>query len=132
MQTSGRPRLRRNKFILGDVFADRSLLEREFDEFFLRPLHESPEIRTASVRLFKSFNLDDVAALANIHRRLDVPVQLVWRTEDRFLPIAGARRILGDFSDAGLSEIHGAGLLSREEKPAEVAAALLPTLVGSA
>lgn len=129
---AGRPRLRRNKFILGDVFADRSLLEGEFDEFFLRPLHESPEIRTASARLLKSFNLDDVAALADIHRRLDVPVQLVWGSEDRFLPLAGARRMVSDFPDAELSEIHGAGLFSHEEKPAEVAAALLPTLVGSA
>ena len=37
----GQPRLRRSRLVLGDAFADRSLLDGEFDEFFLRPLHTS-------------------------------------------------------------------------------------------
>ena len=36
---AGRPRLRRNRFVLGGAFADSSLLDGEFDEFFLQPLH---------------------------------------------------------------------------------------------
>jgi pimeloyl-ACP methyl ester carboxylesterase len=34
------------------------------------------------------------------------------------------------FPDAALEVIEGAGLLSHEERPAEVAQALLPTLTG--
>lgn len=128
---AGQPRLRRTKFVLGDTFADRSLLDGEFDEFFLQPLHQSPEVRDAAGRLFKSFDLADVRALGEIHRRIDVPVQLVWGTEDKFLPVAGARKMVDDFADARLTEIDGAGLFSHEEKPAEVAAALLPTLLGT-
>ena len=39
---------------------------------------------------------------------------------------------LATFADASLVEIEGAGLFSHEEKPAEVAAGLLPVLVGDA
>jgi pimeloyl-ACP methyl ester carboxylesterase len=40
--------------------------------------------------------------------------------------------MVGTFADAHLTEIPGAGLFSHEERPAEVAAALLPTLLGEA
>lgn len=126
---AGQKRLRRNKFILGDCMVDRSLLDGEFDEFFLQPLHTSAKVRAASAKLFKSFDLDDLKELASLHRRIDVPVRLVWGAEDRFLPVASARRMLKDFANAELTEIPGAGLFSHEERPAEVAAALLPVLV---
>jgi len=125
---AGQPRLRRTKFVLGDAFADRSLLDGEFDEFFLRPIHESPEALHAAAQIFKSFDMSDVTALEEIHGRIEVPVRLVWGTEDKFLPIAGARRMVHDFPDADLVEIRGAGLFSHEEQPAAVAEALLPVL----
>ena len=37
---AGQRRIRRNRWVLGDAFADRSLLDGEFDEFFLQPLHD--------------------------------------------------------------------------------------------
>lgn len=125
---AGKPRLRRTKLVLGDAFADRSLLDGEFDEFFLRPLHTSESARTAAGRIFTSFDLDHVRELKEIHGRIDVPVRLVWGAEDKFLPIAKAREMVSDFPNAELTEIAQAGLFSHEEKPAEVAAALLPTL----
>ena len=51
---AGRPRIRRNGFVLGDAFVDRSLLDGEFDEFFLAPLHEIPARRDAAVRLLRT------------------------------------------------------------------------------
>ena len=54
---AAQPRVRRNQFVLGGAFADRSLLDGEFDEFFLRPLHEIPERRAAAVRVLRSFDL---------------------------------------------------------------------------
>lgn len=125
---AGKPRLRRTKFVLGDAFADRSMLDGEFDEFFLRPLHTSKTARSAAGRIFASFDLDHVRQLEAIHGRIDVPVQLVWGVEDKFLPIANARRMVRDFANAELTEIAHAGLFSHEERPVEVAAALLPTL----
>lgn len=39
---AGKPKLRRNGLVLGNAFADRSLLDGAFDELFLQPLHRSP------------------------------------------------------------------------------------------
>ena len=125
---AGQPRLRRNPFILGDAFADASRLDGEFDEFFLRPLHEDPRRRDAAARLLRTFDERYVRELGDLHGRLDVPVQLVWGDQDPFFPIDQAREMVGTFPDAELTVIEGAGLFSHEERPAAVAQALLPTL----
>ena len=125
---AGKPKLRRNKFVLGDAFADRSQLDGEFDEFFLRRLHTDVAYRTAMIRLLRSFKMDDVDRLAEIQKGITCPVRLVWGDQDRFFPIAAARKMVNDFANADLVEIPGAGLFSHEEAPAEVAAALLPVL----
>jgi haloalkane dehalogenase len=128
---AGRPRLRRNRLVLGDAFVDRSLLDGEFDEFFLQPLHRSREHRDAAIRLLRSFDYALVRELGALHRRIDVPVQLVWGEQDRFFPVKWAREMVADFPDARLEVIKGAGLFSHEERPAEVAKALLPVLTAT-
>ena len=128
---AGRPRLRRNRFVLGDAFADASLLDGEFDEFFLQPLHRSPERRDAAIRLLRSFEDHYIRDLAELHRRIDVPVQLVWGDRDPFFPVEWAKEMVGTFSDARLAVVDGAGLFAHEERPSEVARALLPTLTGA-
>jgi len=125
---AGRPRLRRNRFVLGDAFVDATLLDGEFDEFFLRPLHTSPAHRRAAAKVFRSFDLQYVRDLHELHRRIDVPVQLVWGEQDAFLPVKWAKEMVATFPDARLQIIAGAGLFSHEERPAEVARALLPIL----
>lgn len=123
-----RPRLRRSRLALGDAFADRSLLDGEFDEFFLRPLGASPLQRHACVTILKSFDYRFVHELRALHQRIDVPVVLVWGEQDRFFPVRSAEAMVSDFADARLAVIPDAGLMAHEERPAEVAAALLPTL----
>ena len=125
----GQRRLRRNPLVFGAAFADASLLDGEFDEFFLKPLHDLPARRDAAVRLLRSFDVQHVRDLAAVHGRIGVPVQLVWGEKDPFFPLAWAREMVGTFADARLTVVEGAGLFSHEERPAEVAAALLPTLV---
>ncbi|HSL75253.1 MAG TPA: alpha/beta hydrolase [Ilumatobacteraceae bacterium] len=122
---AGQPRVRRIGYVLGDAFADSSLLDGEFDEFFLRPLHESPERCEAAVRLLRSFDLQLVRDLPEIHRRITVPVGMVWGDQDPFFPLRFAREMVGTFADARLDVVPGAGLFSHEERPAQVAAALL-------
>jgi pimeloyl-ACP methyl ester carboxylesterase len=126
----GRPVLRRNPLVLADAFVDRSLLDGEFDEFFLRPLATDRVRRAAAIEVLHSFDPRLVEALADVHRRIDVPVQLVWGEEDRFFPVDWAREMVGTFDDAALAVVAGAGLFAHEERPAEVAAALLPVLTG--
>ena len=128
---AGRPRLRRIPFVLGDAFADSSLLDGEFDEFFLRPLNTSAAHRDAAIRILRTFDRSHVDELAGLHQRIEVPVQLVWGDQDPFFPVEWARDMVSTFPDARLTEIPGAGLFSHEERPAEVASALLPVLTGS-
>ena len=117
--------------MFGDAFVDRSLLDGEFDEFFLRPLHEIRDHRVAAATLLRSFDLRHVTDLTAIHQRLDVPVQLVWGEHDPFFPVAKAKAMVGGFPNARLEIIEGASLFVHEERPADVARALLPTLTGA-
>ena len=57
-------------------------------------------------------------------------MQLVWGDQDPFFPLAWAEEMVDTFPDARLAVIPGAGLFSHEERPAEVARALLPVLSG--
>ena len=127
---AGRPRLRRNPLALGDAFADSSLLDGEFDEFFLRPISSSHVLQDAAAKLLRSFDVDHVRQLADLHKRINVPVQLVWGAEDRFFPVAWAEEMVGTFADARLHVVPNAGLFAHEERPQEVAKALLPVLTG--
>lgn len=129
---AGKPRLRRSKFVFGDAFADRSLLDGEFAEFFFDPLRDDPAARAAAVKVLKTFDMKFVRELSDIHRRIDVPVKLVWGAEDPFFPVARARAMVDEFPNASIDVLDGVGLFSHEEAPAAVAAALLPTLIGSA
>ena len=128
---AGQPRLRRNRLVLGDAFADASLLDGEFDEFFLQPLYRSRAHRDAAIRLLRSFDYQHVRDLAALHQRIDVPVQLVWGEDDRFFPAQWAKEMVASFPDARLEVIEGAGLFAHEERPAEVAEALLPVLTAA-
>lgn len=124
----GEPRLRRNRLVLGDAFVDRSLIDGDFDEFFLRPISHSKKGRVAAMRILKSFSYSLVDDLREIHSQMNVPVVLVWGAQDRFFPVARATKMLGEFRDARLEVISDAGLFSHEERPAEVAKALLGTI----
>ncbi len=128
---TGQRRIRRSPFVLGDAFADASLLDGEFDEFFLEPLHEMPARRDAAIQVLRSFDPQHVRDLAEVHSRIRIPVLLVWGAEDRFFPLEWAKDMLETFPDARLESVEGAGLFSHEERPAEVARALLPILLST-
>lgn len=125
---AGSPRVRRMGMVFGDAFADRSLLDGDFAEFFFDPLHDDPNYRAAAAKVLKSFDMRYVRELTDIHARLDVPVKLVWGDKDPFFPVDRARAMVEEFPDATIDVIEGVGLFSHEEDPASVARALLPTL----
>jgi pimeloyl-ACP methyl ester carboxylesterase len=125
---AGSPRVRRMGMVFGDAFADRSLLDGDFAEFFFDPLRDDPNYRRAAAKVLKSFDMRYVRELTGIHARLDVPVKLVWGDQDPFFPVDRARAMVNEFPDATLDVIDGVGLFSHEEDPAAVARALLPTL----
>lgn len=123
--------LRRNPFLLGDCFADRTLLDGEFEQFFLAPLRDDLERRWAAGQLVRSFAPRYVTALAEIHSKITVPVQLVWGEKDPFFPLAWTREMVATFPDARLHVVPDMKLFVHEERPAEVAEAILPTLLGT-
>jgi pimeloyl-ACP methyl ester carboxylesterase len=127
----GAPRLRRHPLLLGGAFVDRSLLEGEFDEFFLQPLHREAARRAAAVALLRTFDRTLVDELPALHARTRVPVELVWGGQDPFFPVQRAREMVSGFPDAHLTVVEDASLFVHEERPAEVAAALLPVLTGA-
>lgn len=127
---SGKPLVRRNKFVFGDAFADKSLLDGEFEEFFLTPLATIPARQRAAASILKTFDTDRVTELGAVHKKMREPVKLVWGAKDPFFPVDRAREMVDTFADASITVIDDAGLFSHEERPAEVAAALLPTLTG--
>ncbi|MFW2334697.1 alpha/beta fold hydrolase [Ilumatobacter sp.] len=128
---AGQPRIRRIPFVLGDAFADPSLLDGEFDEFFLAPLHDDRLRRDSATKVLRTFDMDFVTGLDDLHARIDVPVRLVWGDQDPFFPVERARVMVDTFPNATIEVIEGVGLFSHEEAPAEVAQALLPTLTGT-
>ena len=80
------------------------------------------------MKVLQSFDKRLVAELGRLHQRIDVPVQLVWGDEDAFFPVQWAEDMVSTFADARLAVIKGTGLFSHEERPAEVANALLSVL----
>ncbi|MDH4074405.1 MAG: alpha/beta hydrolase [Acidimicrobiia bacterium] len=126
----GRRTLRRNDLVLGGAFADKSLLDGEFDELFLAPLRSDLTRRDAAISVLDSFSQQHVRALAALHDRITVPVQLVWGADDPFFPVAWAREMAGTFADGRIEVIEGARLFSHEEKPEAVSKALLAVLAG--
>jgi pimeloyl-ACP methyl ester carboxylesterase len=126
---SGRRWLRNSVLVLGGTFEDTSLLDGAFDRFFLQPIRDDATIRRACVTLVRSFDRRYVDSLADVHAKIDVPVQLVWGRNDPFFPLAWAEAMVEEFPNAQLAVIDDARLFCHEERPADVAQALLPTLL---
>lgn len=127
----GNRRLRGSALVLGGAFEDATLLDGEFDEFFLEPIRSRSERRDAAVRLLRSFDQAHIRQLVDVHRRITAPVELVWGENDPFFPVAWAQEMVGTFPNARLTVIPSARLFAHEEKPADVAAALLPALTAT-
>ncbi len=121
--------LRRNRFVLGDAFHDRNLLDGDFAQFFLRPLKDDADLRWAFGQFPRNFDFSAFDALAGLHSRINVPVQLVWGADDPYFPVAWTRAMMSGFrGEVRLHEVRRGKLFVHEEFPEEVAAALTPTL----
>lgn len=114
--------------MLGDAFADRSQLDTDFDEFIIRPLVESEKHLAAAIALLKSFDTAMVDELGAVHRKMEVPVQLVWGDKDPFFTLEWAIEMVDTFPNAKLAIVEGGGLFVHEECAEATAAGLLPVL----
>ncbi len=112
----------------GGCFNDLDLIDGDFHAHVIAPMLESPKRMEGMQRYLLGAEWPPVDALAHEHARLRMPVRLVWGTDDPTFPLAHARHMLTQLPDARLVEIPGARLLAHEEKPAEVARAVLDFL----
>jgi len=122
--------LRKSDLLLGGCFADKRLLDGEFEEFFLEPLKSNRDRRWAAGQLIGNFDTRFVHELGAVHQRIDVPIKLVWGADDPFFPLDWARAMVDTFAQASLEVIEDARLFVHEECPEQVAAAMLQTLTG--
>lgn len=125
---AGSPKLRRNGLAFGKVFHDSDLLDGEYEEFVLDVLANDARRLAAATTAVRSFDADYVTQLSELHRQIDVPTVLVWGEHDAFFPRHWAEEMAGQFPNAYLEIIDGAGLFSHEERPKAVAEALLRVL----
>jgi len=122
------PTFLRSPMGFGGCFSDLGLIDGDFHEHVVAPLLRSPKRMDGMRRYLRGAEWEPVDRLEREHARLTMPVELLWGADDPTFPIALARRMLGQFPDARLVEIPGAKLLAHEEKPAEVARAIVEFL----
>lgn len=125
-----KPRLRRLSLLLGECFTDNSLLDGEFEEFFLKPLYDNKNRRKGAGEVLRSFDMSLIHNLQQAHNEIKVPVKWVCGENDPFFPLQWSKEIVNTFENASVHIVPNAKLFCHEEKPEEVANAILPTLVG--
>lgn len=109
---------RRSSAGLGGCFSDRSRLDGEFHDAFIRPLIESSERTEGQLRYLQGIDWKLVDSLASRHREIEARVVLLWGEDDPTFPIAKAREMVPQFTHCvGLRAIAGGKLLVHEERP---------------
>jgi pimeloyl-ACP methyl ester carboxylesterase len=115
----------------GGCFTDLGLIGGDFHQHVVQPLLRSPLRREGMRRYLLGAKWEPVDALEHDHGRITMPVELIWGADDPTFPVEQARKMVKQLPDAHLVESPGARLLVHEEKPAEVARAVLQFLGSS-
>ncbi len=90
--------VRRSPLGFAGCFTDPGFVDGDFTEWFVRPLLEDRAALDGQMKLLVAIDPGEVRELADVHRRIRVPVRLVWGTDDPIFPIAKARRMLSEFT----------------------------------
>jgi pimeloyl-ACP methyl ester carboxylesterase len=122
------PLFLRSAMGFGGCFNDLRLIEGDFHNYVIEPLRRSPYRMEGMRRYLLGAKWPPVDALEHLHKRLPMPVQLIWGAADPTFPVNLARKMVKQFPDARLLEIPNARLLVHEEKPEEVVKATLAFL----
>ena len=116
--------LRHSPLVFGNCFTDRSYIDGEFGQLFVRPLVSSPRALAGQARLIDTVKPATMARLRSIHPRIRVPVALVWGTDDPWFPLSRAKTMRTQFGGpCDLVEIAGAKLFAHEDHADEFAVA---------
>lgn len=114
--------LRHSKFGLGCAFQNKTLIDGDFFDLFLKPIISSKETRKGQLQLFKNLDPNEVAELVRIQENCRTPIQLQWGSEDPYFLLKDAKKMEKRFK--GESEMHvyeGGKLFVHEEYPEQFA-----------
>ena len=89
---------------------------------YLLPSILDRRIRRDLARVLVGLRSKHTMAAAERFREFERPVLVAWSRQDRFCPIANARRLAREFPDARLEWVDDAYTFSPEDQPARVAA----------
>jgi len=118
--------LRSRKFLhspmgFAGCFYAQSLLDGDFHELAIRPLIDSPRLLRGQALALRGIDWSVVDGMAENHKKISMPVLLVWGEDDPFFPIARAREMATQFPHCeGVRAVPGTRLVLHEEKPFEV------------
>lgn len=107
-----------SKYGFRGVFADRSLLDGDFDETILAPLRNDTR---GAMQLLANVDLDLVHTLPKYEAQCRAPLLAIWGDRDPFFPLQGARETVERWpAEATLEVLEGLKLLVHEEAHREV------------
>jgi haloalkane dehalogenase len=116
----------RSNFAFGVMFYDKSLLNEEFIECYVRPLLRSRIGLEGMRRYLVGFDWRLLDGLKSRHATITAPVMMIWGADDPTFPVALGRDMARQFHPpAEFVAIVGAQLMVHEERPMAVAAAAL-------
>lgn len=78
--------------------------------------------REATVEFYRSMDFEKLAPYEGRLAKLGVPALLLWGAEDRFAPLAGARRFKREIPGAELAAIEGASHFVFDQEPSAASA----------
>ena len=100
--------------------ADGANFSDEDVDAYWRPF-EAGRGREATVEFYRSMDFEKLAPYAGKLGEMGVPTLLVWGAQDRFAPIAGAKRFEREIPGARLAAFEGAGHFVFDQEPQRAA-----------
>jgi pimeloyl-ACP methyl ester carboxylesterase len=122
---------RRSGMGFGGCFVDKSLLDGEFHEGFVRPMLASKRALDGQIRYLHGIDWALVDSFVTRHREIAARVLFVWGIDDPTFPVEPAREMASQFARADFVEIPDAKLLVHEERPEAVVEHVLAFLASS-
>jgi pimeloyl-ACP methyl ester carboxylesterase len=107
---------RRSGMGFGGCFVDKSLIDGEFHDVFVRTMLESKQTLDGQIHYLQGIDWELVDSLATRHREIAARVLFVWGIDDPTFPVDRGRDMATQFARADFIEIPGAKLLVHEER----------------
>lgn len=89
---------------------------------------DSPHGRKWFAHFYRHFRTTPRRELGERARRFSFPVAIIWGDEDRYFPFAIGKDLAARLQQCTVTQLRGAGHFSPEERPREVAEALIALL----